>query len=282
VSGIPAVIFDTVSLHVMAQSAVLPSSAADLPKVPIRSNLAACSLHDGFLHCGEVAFSQVGLVYEVSQESIVTDDTLMCKWRMGTENIVARGGLFDVAKQGMLLASFTNDDKLRSVEVSFDVMAFMQQLRRAANRAIFQVRFSSTRIICELTGVVLSPPCIYECRASLIASLIAWHLVRQVVPNVTYALPAELPGNPTATVPPGFSQESHRSASPDSSRSSFSRISNSSSANGSSINSAKSDALSTFMFAPEPRAVISAVEPYSFIYVNKVCRFCPSFSSLFR
>jgi hypothetical protein len=91
----------------------------------------------------------VGLVYEVSQESIVTDDTLMCKWRMGTENIVARGGLFDVAKQGMLLASFTNDDKLRSVEVSFDVMAFMQQLRRAANRAIFQVRFSSTRIICE-------------------------------------------------------------------------------------------------------------------------------------
>jgi hypothetical protein len=37
VSGIPAVIFDTVSLHVMAQSAVLPSSAADLPKVPIHS-----------------------------------------------------------------------------------------------------------------------------------------------------------------------------------------------------------------------------------------------------
>jgi hypothetical protein len=207
----------------------------------------------------------VGLVYEVSQESIVTDDTLMCKWRMGTENIVARGGLFDVAKQGMLLASFTNDDKLRSVEVSFDVMAFMQQLRRAANRAIFQVRFFSARVICELTGVVLLLPCFYGCPASLIA----WHLVRQVVPNVTYALPAELPGNPTATGPPGCSQESHRSASPDSSRSSFSRISN----------SAKSDALSTFMFAPEPRAVISAVEPYSFIYVNKVCMFYPSFLS---
>jgi hypothetical protein len=37
VSGIPAVIFDTVSLHVMAQSAVLPSSAAGLPKVSIHS-----------------------------------------------------------------------------------------------------------------------------------------------------------------------------------------------------------------------------------------------------
>lgn len=82
----------------------------------------------------------MGLTYEVSQESIVAEDTLMCKWRISTENVAARGGLFDVTKQGMLLAVFTAEDKLHSLEVSFDVMAFMQQLRRAADRTVFQVR----------------------------------------------------------------------------------------------------------------------------------------------
>lgn len=79
------------------------------------------------------------LHYDVSEESIMSDDTCMCKWRIRTENVVARGGLFEIAKQGMLLATFGEDNKLRNVEVSFDVMSFMQQLRRTSEREGFQV-----------------------------------------------------------------------------------------------------------------------------------------------
>jgi hypothetical protein len=64
----------------------------------------------------------------------------MCKWSITTENIVARGGLFEVTKEGMLVARFSpGSNKLRSVDVSFDVMSYMQQLRRTSERTAFQV-----------------------------------------------------------------------------------------------------------------------------------------------
>jgi hypothetical protein len=70
-------------------------------------------------------------------------DVYMCKWAITTENIVARGGLFEVAKEGMLVARFGASNKLRSVDVSFDVMSYMQQLRRTSERTAFQVSLHS-------------------------------------------------------------------------------------------------------------------------------------------
>ena len=66
-------------------------------------------------------------------------DTFMCKWRLCTDDLVAQGAMFEVAKQGMLLAVFSPQNKLRSLELSFDVMSFMQQLRRATLRSTFVV-----------------------------------------------------------------------------------------------------------------------------------------------
>ena len=66
-------------------------------------------------------------------------DTFMCKWRLCTDDLVAQGAMFEVAKQGMLLAVFSPQNKLRSLELSFDVMSFMQQLKRATLRDFFQV-----------------------------------------------------------------------------------------------------------------------------------------------
>ena len=66
-------------------------------------------------------------------------DTFMCKWRLCTDDLVAQGAMFEVAKHGMLLAVFSPQNKLRSLELSFDVMSFMQQLKRATVRTTFLV-----------------------------------------------------------------------------------------------------------------------------------------------
>lgn len=87
---------------------------------------------------------QVKMAYEVGLEcSIMSDDTFMCKWRLGTVNLVSCGGAFEVSKHGMLFATFSAENKLRQLELNFDVMSFMQQLRRTSERNSFQVRVCS-------------------------------------------------------------------------------------------------------------------------------------------
>lgn len=86
-------------------------------------------------------FFKVKMTYEVGLDfSIMSDDTFMCKWHMGTLNLVSCGGAFEVSKHGMLFATFSTENKLRQLELSFDVMSFMQQLRRTSDRGSFQVR----------------------------------------------------------------------------------------------------------------------------------------------
>lgn len=80
------------------------------------------------------------LLYELGVESsIMSDDNYMCKWHMGTANLVSCGGAFEVTKHGMLFATFSAENKLRHLELTFDVMSFMQQLRRTSERGAFQV-----------------------------------------------------------------------------------------------------------------------------------------------
>jgi hypothetical protein len=58
---------------------------------------------------------------------------------MKTENAVACGANFEVFKQGMMTAVFNPQGTLDSVELVYDVMSFMQQLRRASQQSTFQV-----------------------------------------------------------------------------------------------------------------------------------------------
>eukprot|EP00981_Chlorochromonas_danica_P014481 scaffold8015_cov165-Ochromonas_danica.AAC.39 len=74
-----------------------------------------------------------------ADEIIVSDENIMCRWEMTTVNACVRGARFELAKMGMLKAVFSSNSRLVYVEEIFDVMGFMQQLRRASGRADFIV-----------------------------------------------------------------------------------------------------------------------------------------------
>ena len=112
VIGIDAVLMDTASLSVMIQS-IGNSSFPD---------------------------KRVKVHFILDFENIVmSGDTCFCRWEMRTENAVECGSHYECNKQGMLKAVFNHQNKLLSIEKTFDVMAFMQQLRRASGKNEFQV-----------------------------------------------------------------------------------------------------------------------------------------------
>jgi hypothetical protein len=110
VSGIDAIITDTASLGVLVQS--IGKSHTDTVKVNF--------------HCGD-------------EDIAITGDYLICRWVMWTENAVDCGAMHECNKHGMLRARFSSQNRLVRIEQLFDVMAFMQQLRRASGRADFKV-----------------------------------------------------------------------------------------------------------------------------------------------
>ena len=67
------------------------------------------------------------------EDTVMAADSYMCRWVMRTENAVECGALYECYKEGMLRATFTQQNKLLYMEQAFDVMAFMQQLRRATD-----------------------------------------------------------------------------------------------------------------------------------------------------
>lgn len=64
----------------------------------------------------------------------------MCIFDMKTLNGVEVGCRCDLTIHGMLKAVFSPYNKLIFLELTFDVMMFMQQLRRASGRGDFLVR----------------------------------------------------------------------------------------------------------------------------------------------
>lgn len=70
---------------------------------------------------------------------VCSGNIVMCRWVIKTENAVECGANFEVFKQGMMTAVFNADGTLDSVELVYDVMSFMQQLRRASPQSGFQV-----------------------------------------------------------------------------------------------------------------------------------------------
>lgn len=124
VEGIDGVIRDTASVSVMMRSVGLP-------------------LNDG--SCVSAQF------YSLSQETFNSNTRLMCPFYMCTENAMERGAKCEITKYGMLSASFRADEptKLQSVEMTFDVMAIMQQLRRASGSDEFRVVPNTFRVAAD-------------------------------------------------------------------------------------------------------------------------------------
>jgi hypothetical protein len=69
----------------------------------------------------------------------MADDSFMCKWHMTTTNAVKKGSRYEITKNGMAKALFSTENKLVFVELAFDVMCFMQQLRRSSGKLDFLV-----------------------------------------------------------------------------------------------------------------------------------------------
>lgn len=62
----------------------------------------------------------------------------MCQWLMKTDNATECGSQCEVFSHGMLRAYFSPDNRIKRLEIVFDVMSFMQQLQRAVGRGEFR------------------------------------------------------------------------------------------------------------------------------------------------
>ncbi|KAL7567154.1 hypothetical protein ACA910_009479 [Epithemia clementina (nom. ined.)] len=113
VMGIDAMMTDTASLHVLFQSLV------DRIRYPE----------------GKIEFRYT----LVTEESVVAGNQMMARWVMSTVNATKCGALTEVAKQGMLCCKFNSAHRIIGLELMFDVMAFMLQLKQAAGSDSFSV-----------------------------------------------------------------------------------------------------------------------------------------------
>ena len=75
----------------------------------------------------------------VSDDVVVAGNQMMARWTMSTINAVQYGAQMEVGKQGMLCARFNSAHKIVALELMFDVMAFMLQLKQATGSDSFSV-----------------------------------------------------------------------------------------------------------------------------------------------
>eukprot|EP00523_Entomoneis_sp_CCMP467_P017855 CAMPEP_0168807308 /NCGR_PEP_ID=MMETSP0726-20121227/1989_1 /TAXON_ID=265536 /ORGANISM="Amphiprora sp., Strain CCMP467" /LENGTH=930 /DNA_ID=CAMNT_0008859229 /DNA_START=68 /DNA_END=2861 /DNA_ORIENTATION=+ len=75
----------------------------------------------------------------VTEESVVAGNQMMARWVMSTVNAIKYGALTEVTKQGMLCCKFNSAHRIIGLELMFDVMAFMLQLKQAAGSDSFSV-----------------------------------------------------------------------------------------------------------------------------------------------
>jgi PAS domain S-box-containing protein len=113
VMGIDGMISDTASLHVLLNSLV-----------------------DRSKHPNAVTKFRYTLV---SEDSVVSGNQMMARWSMTTENAVQLGAKREVSKSGMLCAKFNSAHKIVHLELMFDVMAFMLQLKQSSGATTFNM-----------------------------------------------------------------------------------------------------------------------------------------------
>lgn len=68
---------------------------------------------------------------------------------MKTENAMDCGAQCEVFSHGMLKSQFAPDNRIKKLELEFDVMSFMQQLQRALGGGEFRVVPNTVRSGCE-------------------------------------------------------------------------------------------------------------------------------------
>jgi PAS domain S-box-containing protein len=75
----------------------------------------------------------------VTEDAVVAGNQMMARWVMSTINASSLGARMEVTKQGMLCCKFNSAHKIIGLELMFDVMAFMLQLKQAAGSHEFSV-----------------------------------------------------------------------------------------------------------------------------------------------
>ena len=75
----------------------------------------------------------------VTEEAVVAGNQMMARWVMQTLNATQCGSRMEVSKQGMLCCKFNSAHKIVGLELMFDVMALMLQLKQAAGSDTFSV-----------------------------------------------------------------------------------------------------------------------------------------------
>ena len=75
----------------------------------------------------------------VTEEAVVAGNQMMARWVMSTLNATQCGARMEVAKHGMLCCKFNSAHKIIGLELMFDVMALMLQLKQAAGSETFSV-----------------------------------------------------------------------------------------------------------------------------------------------
>jgi len=111
--GIDGMMSDTASLHVLLNSLV------DRSRFPNATIMFRYTL--------------------VTEEAVVAGNQMMARWVMTTLNATQCGARNEVAKQGMLCCKFNSAHKIIGLELMFDVMALMLQLKQAAGSDTFSV-----------------------------------------------------------------------------------------------------------------------------------------------
>jgi hypothetical protein len=94
------------------------------------------------------------------EEGVISEESIMCKWEMKTLNGVQVGCMQEILVGGMLKALFSPTNKLIYLELTFDVMGFMQQLRRASGRSEFCIVPNTYQLATEQAS---DPHIITEC-----------------------------------------------------------------------------------------------------------------------
>jgi hypothetical protein len=78
---------------------------------------------------------QIRAYYHINEDDmILMEDVLMCPFVFRSQDAVLCGALAECVMPGMLRAHFTSQNKMKSLEIVYDSMGFMQQLERASGR----------------------------------------------------------------------------------------------------------------------------------------------------
>jgi len=75
----------------------------------------------------------------IAEEAVVAGNQMMARWTMCTLNATSLGARREVSKRGMLCVRFNSAHKIMGIELMFDVMAFMLQLKQSAGTNAFAV-----------------------------------------------------------------------------------------------------------------------------------------------